>query len=147
MTKGRGKDGEIGYGRPPRTTRFKKGVSGNPSGRPKGAWSFSARLSKTLSEKVTINENGTRRRISKSEALMLQLVNKALNGDTKSTKLVLEIAGSLTELGRQAELEASYRGGNSSARERIFAKLDLMAERMRARAPRFPGDDAEVPEK
>lgn len=28
---------EVGYGKPPVATRFRKGVSGNPRGRPKGA--------------------------------------------------------------------------------------------------------------
>jgi Family of unknown function (DUF5681) len=28
---------KVGYGKPPKTTRFKKGKSGNPGGRPKGS--------------------------------------------------------------------------------------------------------------
>lgn len=28
---------DVGYGKPPQETRFKKGASGNPMGRPKGA--------------------------------------------------------------------------------------------------------------
>ena len=36
-------DCEVGYGKPPRETRFVKGRSGNPRGRPPGAKSFSAR--------------------------------------------------------------------------------------------------------
>lgn len=30
-------DYEVGYGKPPAETRFKKGQSGNPNGRPKGS--------------------------------------------------------------------------------------------------------------
>jgi hypothetical protein len=30
------RDYEVGYGKPPSATRFKKGVSGNPKGRPRG---------------------------------------------------------------------------------------------------------------
>ena len=42
-------DGESGgYGKPPRDTQFKKGVSGNPSGRPKGQATLPAILRKKL---------------------------------------------------------------------------------------------------
>lgn len=138
------KDGDIGYGRPPRSTQFKKGKSGNPRGRPKGAKSLSDRLSKALNETVTINENGTRRRLPKCEALMIQLVNKALVGDTKSIRLVLEMVGPLSEHGRQAELEASHREG-ADAHERLTKKLAQMSERLRAGLPLFP-DETEEPE-
>src|SRR6202030_3462192 len=51
-------DYEVGYGKPPRHTRFKKGRSGNPRGRPNGSKNLSTLLSETLSEPVIVAENG-----------------------------------------------------------------------------------------
>ena len=45
---------KVGYGKPPKQTQFKKGVSGNPSGRPKGSLNMATVLQRTLSEKTAI---------------------------------------------------------------------------------------------
>jgi hypothetical protein len=50
----------VGYGRPPRSTRFKPGQSGNPKGRPKGVQSLGAILDKALAARVSVQENGRR---------------------------------------------------------------------------------------
>ena len=67
---------EVGYARPPHNTRFKKGKSGNPAGRVKGSKNVSKLLLQALSEPVVVNENGERKRITKGEAMIKQLVNK-----------------------------------------------------------------------
>jgi hypothetical protein len=79
----------VGFGKPPRRTRFCKGQSGNPKGRPRGAKNLATLMEKVLKEPVVISENGKRRRISKREALIKQLVNKAIAGDPRSIKLML----------------------------------------------------------
>lgn len=145
MSKRGGKDYEIGYGRPPRRSRFVKGRSGNPKGRPKGVRSLTDRFAKALDERVTINENGSRRTIPKSDAVMKQLVNKAASGDFRSIKLILEMAGPLSERGRQAELEAKYQE-DSNVKEQLDRKLDQMAERLRAGLPLFPEDTKDTEE-
>lgn len=142
MSKSGEKDHEVGYGRPPRHSQFKKGKSGNPKGRRKRAKSLIDLFLKALDEKVTINENGSRRKISKRDALAKQLVNKAVSGDNISTKLVLDIIGPLSEHRRQAELEASHRGG-ADAHERLTKKLAQMSERLRAGLPLFPDETGE----
>lgn len=82
-------DYEIGYGRPPKSTRFKPGQSGNPHGRPKGSTNLETLLTKALDAKVTIEtQNGTKR-ITKREAIALKLVNQALSGDPKSIQTLL----------------------------------------------------------
>ena len=72
---------QVGYGKPPAQTRFKKGQSGNPNGRPKGTLNLATVITKTLRERVVINENGQRKIVTKLEAAVKQLVNKAASGD------------------------------------------------------------------
>src|ERR1700677_708497 len=61
---------EVGYGKPPEDRQFKKGISGNPSGRPKKASDLESELIQELGSKVIMNENGKRKIIKKSEGLM-----------------------------------------------------------------------------
>jgi hypothetical protein len=85
----------VRFGKPPVHTRFHKGQSGNPKGRPSGAKNLATMMEKVLKEPVFINENGKRRKITKGEALIKQLVNKAIAGDPRSIKLML---GELREI-------------------------------------------------
>jgi hypothetical protein len=63
-----GQDG-VGYGRPPVHSRFKKGQSGNPKGRPRGRRSVASILHKILGEKVSVREGDKVWLISKMEGL------------------------------------------------------------------------------
>ena len=85
------KDREVGYGRPPRATRFAPGRSGNPRGRPKGSRSVGAILKGIMSQKVTVTEGGRMRRVSRLEVMLLRLANDAARGDARVTKLLLEL--------------------------------------------------------
>jgi hypothetical protein len=81
---------EVGYGKPPRSTQFKKGVSGNPKGRPKKALDFDHELLRESRTSVTLNENGRRRRISKHAAVIKQLLNKAMSGNIPAARIYLD---------------------------------------------------------
>lgn len=81
----------VGYGRPPRHTRFQKGQSGNPHGRPKGALNLATALERALKQPVVVNENGRRHVITKFEASLTQLVNQAASGDARAIALVLHM--------------------------------------------------------
>jgi hypothetical protein len=85
----RAQDNEVGYGKPPKCRRFKKGVSGNPSGRPKGPSDFGAQVMRELKSKLIITENGKRRAVTKFEVFTKQLVNKAVSGDLRAARLLL----------------------------------------------------------
>jgi hypothetical protein len=82
---------DVGYGKPPLHTRFRKGQSGNPKGRSKGTKNFATIFMTAMSQSVTINENGKRKKISKIAAAVTQLANDAARGDTKSIQLIIAL--------------------------------------------------------
>lgn len=85
---------DIGFGKPPKHSRFQKGVSGNPKGRPKGKRNLATVLERTLQEKIVINENGIRKTVTKLEAAVKQLVNKAAAGDLIALRQLAALANS-----------------------------------------------------
>ena len=82
-------DYEIGYGKPPKATRFRKGVSGNPTGRPKGSRSISSILAKLGRERVKVTTNGKTRTMTKLEVVFTQLNNQAASGNLKAIRELL----------------------------------------------------------
>lgn len=82
----------VGYGRPPRATRFKKGQSGNPKGRPKGRKELPAIVSDMLYETISAQEGNRRRRIPKVEAAFKVCLNNALKGDLRAFEKLLQLA-------------------------------------------------------
>ena len=93
-------DYEVGYGKRPRHTRFAKGQSGNPRGRPCGAKNFTTLLQEALDEPVTVTENGGRRKVSKRQAIVTQLVNRSATADFRAIKILLD---KLRDIERQTE--------------------------------------------
>jgi uncharacterized protein DUF5681 len=83
---------QVGYGHPPKDTRFKKGQSGNPKGRRKGSHNVATVFARTLREKVVINELGQRKTVTKLEAAVKQFVNKAASGDLRALQMFVNLA-------------------------------------------------------
>jgi len=94
---------EVGYGKPPRATRFRKGQSGNPRGRPRGSRNFASLLEEALAEPIAINENGRRRKASKLQVIVKQLVNKAAQGDHRSIQLLMAFMERQQVLGKDGK--------------------------------------------
>ena len=129
MLSDKGRNYEVGYGKPPRHTRFSKGQSGNPKGRQRGAQNLSTLLTEALNESVVITENGGRRKITKRRAFFKQLVNRALNGDPRSGKLLLD---NLQKIESRTEPETS----ESSFGEADKKVIEQLQARLRRKKPR-----------
>jgi hypothetical protein len=89
MPSDRDKPYEIGYGKPPVRTRFPKGQSGNPKGRPKDSKNSATLFEQALDETVVIKEGGLRKKITKREAMYKQLANRSAEGDRRAIQITL----------------------------------------------------------
>ena len=85
-----GTTGNVGRGQPPKHTQFRKGMSGNPKGRPKGSKNLSTLLREAADDQVSATIGGKTRTISKLQATAMQLATKAASGDLAAINKFLE---------------------------------------------------------
>ena len=83
-------DYEVGYKRPPRSTQFQPGQSGNRKGRPIGSLNLISILDKELRTRVNFTENGKVKSATQGAVMMKQLVRKAATGHDKATLTVID---------------------------------------------------------
>ena len=121
-------DYEIGYGKPPRHAGFQKGRSGNPKGRPKGAKNFATLLGEALDEKVSLTEDGRRRRITKRELVIKQLVNKSASADLRAIKQLTDIVQGVERRAGASPAPPSPQAF-TAADEEVIAELKKRIER------------------
>jgi hypothetical protein len=84
-------DYRVGYGKPPVATRFRKGRSGNPKGRPKASKTARSLLDQALSAPITITEAGRTKVVEQRAALFKSLLAKAIRGDARAAALVVRL--------------------------------------------------------
>lgn len=81
----------VGYGKPPKHSQFKKGVSGNPRGRRTGSRNRTTLLRQVARRQITVTVNGTPRPISRAQAILLDLAAKAHAGDPNALARLLSL--------------------------------------------------------
>ena len=77
---------EVGYGKPPKQNQFKGGTSGNPKGRPKGSKNLATIVAQESRRMVKIKGTRGTRQISAMHAAVMQLTNKAAQGDLRAQR-------------------------------------------------------------
>jgi len=96
-TSSAGDDDEVGYCKPPKRTRFKKGQTGNPKGRPKGAKNLATLLGQVLATRVKVVTPGGPKTVPIRQALLLSQAAKAVKGDTRAADLLITLDRELIE--------------------------------------------------
>ena len=82
---------EVGYGKPPKSGQFAKGNSGNPKGRPKGSKNLACIVLRESRQLVRVNGPHGTRTVTKLEAIVMQLGNKAAQGELRATREFLPL--------------------------------------------------------
>jgi hypothetical protein len=86
------RDYEIGYGKPPVGRPFKKGQSGNPSGRPaRSVKSAPPLLVRKLDEQVVVATNGRCEKTTRREVVIVQLIDQSAGAALSVTKILTDV--------------------------------------------------------
>jgi hypothetical protein len=88
-----GKPDAIGYGKPPKHSRYKKGESGNPGGRPRGSKNRKNIVMKIMMETAIYREGEKRKEATKLELLLRVVKTKAAKGDMIALDLYEHLLG------------------------------------------------------
>jgi hypothetical protein len=77
-------DYNIGKGKPPHHTRWKRGTSGNPGGKRKGTLNLETTFQEALIRPVTVTMDGKKKIISALDALVMRILDAGIKGDIKA---------------------------------------------------------------
>ena len=127
-------DYKVGYGKPPRGTQFLSGKSGNPKGRPKGSKNIATLFNQITLQLIQVKENGRTKTMTRLEAVLLQMTNRALSGDPRTMREFVQFS----RLFQEAE---SNEPRTSEPSERDAAVMASLLRRMKR--TESPSDDIE----
>lgn len=90
---------QVGFGKPPQSTRFKAGNIYGRRGRPKGAENLHTILAEEFEAAIGVNEAGRKCKLSKRRVAVRQLANKVAAGDLRAIALYFDLMRKMGQLG------------------------------------------------
>jgi hypothetical protein len=133
---------KIGYRKPPAHSRFKKGESGNPSGRRKGSRNLATVLERELAQRVTIVEGGKKMRLTKQEVVVKSAINKAMKGDSRAFNTIMTLIARAFGIEPQASPDQPPTEEEQALYESIKARLKEEMKSMMGEGAFDPDTDA-----
>ena len=123
---------KVGYGKPPKSSRFKSGSSGNAKGRPKNSKNLKTLIRRAMTSNISIKEGPNSRRVSKIEGVVLRQLQNALKGNDRSAMAVIKMA---TQMGflEDPDSNPSETIALSASDERILEQLLTRRHKARRR--------------
>jgi hypothetical protein len=121
---------QVGYGRPPQKSRFKRGISGNPKGRPKRKPLAAGDIvNKVLNASAEYRERGQTKKATRRELTLRNYVRLALKGDAKAAETLLRLRAHAQRYGDAGNNKVEvtdwlpdYRGQTGEQKTREFAE-------------------------
>lgn len=113
-------ENQVGYKKPPKSSQFQKGRSGNPSGRPRKVPGIPELLAKIAKQKVLTHGKNGPKYMSKIEAILTQLANQGVKGDLKAGELFLDLLARFPQIAKQENMKAM----ETSVKEKLLAALE-----------------------
>ena len=123
------RNSSVGYRRPPLHSQFKRGVSGNPKGRPKASRnreSLRKLFMEALTTKIGIRQNGRLRNLSKFKVGFVQMANKFASGDTRT---IFDVIGELRRWELQDQKWYSATGISEEKLAEIANKMAQLSDK------------------
>ena len=119
----------IGFGKPPIGSRFKRGISGNPKGRPKHSKNLKTLIRQALTAPIAVKEGAHSRRVSKLEGVVLRQLQGALKGNDRAALAIIKMATQMGFLDDPVGGDSSE-APLSASDERILADLFPRAKKV-----------------
>lgn len=116
-------DSPVGYRRPPVHSRFQKGQSGNPGGRPKKVPDFMEDAVEILGGTVTGQAKGKSITLPTVQAVFRTVCRRALKGDSQALRRVIELSLTLGSAARDKAEKAKEKDTKTREAPRKFDRL------------------------
>ncbi|MET2829307.1 DUF5681 domain-containing protein [Mesorhizobium shangrilense] len=129
-----------GYGRPPVHSRFKPGSSGNAKGRPKKSRNIATEILAELNLPIVVRENGREQKLSKGAVLAKTLVSRALNGDIRAFKILVDLLPAQFQVPSDAKPTEPVNAEDAEILERFFTRR-LLTENEAAPSAQHESDN------